>query len=44
MTHESEGTVIHKVKHALNAPIPGGGKWWHVAALVLLSFGAGCFF
>lgn len=44
MTHNREHVIIHKVRAFLEAPLPGGGKRWHVAALVLLSFGAGGYF
>ncbi len=45
MTHNSQHVIIHKVKTFLDAPLPGGGKRWHVAALVVAAFiaGAVCF-
>lgn len=42
MPHET--TVIHKMKEFLTAPLPGGGKRWHVAALCVICFLAGKFF
>jgi hypothetical protein len=44
MTHNSEHVIIHKAKAFLNAPLPGGGKRWHVALLVLASFLVGLAF
>ena len=45
MTHKSSHIIIHKAQAFLTAPIPGGGKRWHVALLSLLSgFTGGWFF
>lgn len=41
MTHDRDHIVIQKVRAFLEAPLPGGGKRWHVAVLVLLSFSGG---
>jgi hypothetical protein len=41
MTHNSEHTIIHKVKEFLTAPLPGGGQRWHVVLLCALSFAIG---
>ncbi len=41
MSHESGHVIISKLKTFLTKPIPGGGKWWHVVALVAASFVAG---
>jgi hypothetical protein len=41
MTHEKEHVIIHKVKEFLNAPLPGGGKRWHVVVLCALCLYAG---
>lgn len=43
MPHRTDH-VMQKLKTFLEAPLPGGGKRWHVAALVLLSFAAGAWF
>ena len=41
MTHNSEHVIIHKVKAFLEAPIPGGGKRWHIAAIAVAAFVGG---
>ena len=44
MSHESGHVIISKLKAALNAPLPGGGKWWHVLTLCVLSAWGGAKF
>ncbi len=44
MTHNREHTIIHKAGAFLSAPLPGGGKRWHVAILSLLSAALGGWF
>ena len=41
MTHESSHVIIHKLKEALTAPIPGGGKRWHIVVLCLVCVAIG---
>jgi hypothetical protein len=43
MPHRTDH-VVHQLKAFLEAPLPGGGKRWHVAALCALSFIFGLFF
>jgi hypothetical protein len=44
VTHKSSHVIIHKAREFLTAPLPGGGKRWHVALLTLLSGGIGGWF
>lgn len=44
MTHNREHVIIHKARTFLEAPLPGGGKRWHVLVLCALSFGLGAWF
>lgn len=43
MTHNSQHVIIHRVKEFLTAPLPGGGKRWHVVTLCLIAWAVGKF-
>jgi hypothetical protein len=44
MTHRTEHVIIHKAREFLTAPLPGGGKRWHVAILSAVSALLGAWF
>lgn len=43
MTHTPSHIIITNVKAFLNAPLPGGGKRWHVAVLLVIAWAIGKF-
>lgn len=43
MTHESSHVIIKKIRDFLVAPLPGGGKRWHVALLLAIAWAVGKF-
>lgn len=44
MTHKSSHIIIHKAREFLTAPLPGGGKRWHVAVMCGAAFVLGWLF